>query len=146
MARGDSVEEGSPEPSDNSYHTREPPDRGSQGIKPPQQTPFLNSDPFQHWHRVENIARVRINGESCMALLDNGMQINTIMPKYTSDHSLQIGPSTNHLGAKVTCIGLGNAYTRPLGYVIIWVQVDGVQGYDKDQIALVILDLSNFEA
>ena len=35
---------------------------------------------------------------------------------------------------------------RPLGYVIIWVQVDGVQGYDKHQIALVILDLSNFKA
>ena len=35
---------------------------------------------------------------------------------------------------------------RPLGYVIIWVQVDGVQGYDKDQIALVIPDLFNFAA
>ena len=49
-------------------------------------------------------------------------------------------------GAIVTCIVLGNAYTRPLGYVIIWVQVDRVQGYDEDQIALVILDLSNFVA
>ena len=35
---------------------------------------------------------------------------------------------------------------RPLGYVIIWVQVDGVRGYDQDQIALVIPDLSNFLA
>ena len=81
-----------------------------------------------------------------MALLDNGAQINTIMPKYVSDHSLQMGPITNLLGAKVTCVGLGNAYMRPLGYVIIQVQVDGVQGYDKDQIALVIPDLSNFAA
>ena len=81
-----------------------------------------------------------------MALLDNGVQINTIMTKYVSDHSLQMGLITDLLGAKVTCIGLGNAYTRPLGYVIIRVQVDGVQGYDKDQIALVILDFSNFVA
>ena len=81
-----------------------------------------------------------------MALLDNGMQINTIMPKYVSDHSLQMGLITDLLGNKVTCIGLGNTYTRPLGYVIIWVQVDRVQGYDKDQIALVIPDLSNFVA
>ena len=29
---------------------------------------------------------------------------------------------------------------------MIWVQVDGVQGYDEDQIALVILDHSNFVA
>ena len=34
-------------------------------------------------------------------------------------------------------IGLGNVFTQPLGYVVIWVQVDGVQGYDEDQIALV---------
>ena len=81
-----------------------------------------------------------------MALLDNGRQINTIMPKYTSDHSLQMGLITNLVGPKVTCMGLGNAYTRPLGYIVIWVQVDGVQGYDEDQIALVIPDLSNFAA
>ena len=81
-----------------------------------------------------------------MALLDNGAQINTIMPKYVNDHSLQMGPITNLLGAKVACVGLGNAYMRSLGYVLIWVQGDGVQGYDKDQIALVILDLSNFVA
>ena len=33
-----------------------------------------------------------------------------------------------------------------MGYVVIQVQVDGIQGYDEDQIALVILDLSNFVA
>ena len=40
-----------------------------------------------------------------MALLDNGAQINTIMPKYVSDHSLQVGLITNLLGAKVACMG-----------------------------------------
>ena len=81
-----------------------------------------------------------------MALLDNGVQINTITPKYVSDHLLQMVPITNLLGAKVTCIGLGNAFMRPLGYVIIQVQVDGVQGYDKDQKTLVIPDSFNFAA
>ena len=81
-----------------------------------------------------------------MALLDNGAQINTIMPKYINDHSLPVGLITDVLGAKVICMGLGNTYTRPLGYIVIWVQVDRVQGYDEDQIALVILDLSNFAA
>ena len=76
-----------------------------------------------------------------MALLDNSAQINTIMPKYVSDHSLQMGLITNLLGAKLTCVGLGSPYTRPLGYIIIWVQVDRVQGYDEDQIALVIPDI-----
>ena len=45
---------------------------------------------------------------------------------------------------KLPVWGLGNAYTRPLGYIVIWVQVDGVWGYDEDQITLVIPDLSNF--
>ena len=48
------------------------------------------------------------------------------------------------MGSKVTCMGLGNAYTRLLGYVVIPVQVDGVWGYDEDQITLIILDFSNF--
>ena len=58
--------------------------------------------------------------------------------------SLLVGLITDPMGAKVACVGLGNAYTRPLGYVIIWVQVYGVWGYDEDQIALIIPDFSNF--
>ena len=79
-----------------------------------------------------------------MALLDNGVQVNTITLRYVKECSLPVGPITDLMGAKVTCIGLGNAYTRPLGYVIIRVQVDGVWGYDEDQIALIIPDFSNF--
>ena len=44
------------------------------------QTAFLNPDPFNQWYGIENVARVRVNGESFMALLDNGAQSNTIMP------------------------------------------------------------------
>ena len=77
--------------------------------------------------------------------MDSGMQINTITPNYVKNHSLEMGPITDLIGARVTCMGLGNAYTQPLGYVIVWVQVDGVQGYDEDQIALVILDESKFK-
>ena len=93
---------------------------------------------------MENVAKVKINGESCMALLDNGAQVNTITLRYVKEHSLPVGPITDLMGSKVTCIGLGNAYNKPLGYVVIRVQVDGVRGYDKDQIALIIPDFSNF--
>ena len=90
------------------------------------QTPFLNPDPFQHWHRVKNLVKVKINRESCMALLDNGVQINTITPNYVKNHLFEMGPITDLIGTRVTCVGLGNAYTQPLGYVIVQVQVDGV--------------------
>ena len=43
-------------------------------------------------------------------------------------------------------MGLGNALTQLVGYVVILFQVDGVQGYYDDQIAPVILDLLNFVA
>ena len=79
-----------------------------------------------------------------MALLDNGAQVNTITPRYVKEHSLSVGLITDLMGSKVTCIGLGNAYTRLLGYVVIRVQVDRVRGYDEDQIALIIPDFSNF--
>ena len=93
---------------------------------------------------MENIAKVKINRESCMALLDNGAQVNTITPRYVKEHSLPVGPITDLMGSKVTCIGLGNAYTKLLGYIVIQVQVDRVWGYDEDQIALIIPDFSNF--
>ena len=79
-----------------------------------------------------------------MALQDNWVQVNTITPRYVKEHSLPVGLITDLMSSKVTCIGLGNAYTKPLGYIIIRVQVDGVQGYDEDQIPLIIPDFSNF--
>ena len=79
-----------------------------------------------------------------MALLNNGVQINTIMLSYVKSSSMEVGPITNVIGRRVTCIGLGNAYTQPLGYIIVRAQVDGVQGYNEDQIALVVPDLSKF--
>ena len=95
-------------------------------MKPPSQTPFLNPDPFQQWYGIENIAKVKINGESCTALLDNSAQVNTIMPRSVNEHSLQVGPITDFMVSKVACVGLGNTYTRLLGYTVIRVQVDGV--------------------
>ena len=93
---------------------------------------------------MENVVKVRINGKSCMALLDNGPQVNTITQRYVQEHSLPAGLITDLMDSKVACVGLGNSYTRLLGYAIIWVQVDRVQGYDEDQIGLIIPDLSHF--
>ena len=72
------------------------------------------------------------------------MQINTITPNYVKNHLLEMGPITDLIGARVACMGLGKAYAQPLGYIMVWVQVDGVQGYDEDQIALVVLDELKF--
>ena len=46
-----------------------------------------------------------------MTPLDNGVQINTIMPGFVANHSLDVGPLSNLLGRGVTCVGLENALT-----------------------------------
>ena len=107
-------------------------------------TLFLNPASFHWWYGIKNVARVRVNRDSCMALLDNSTQIYTIMPDFVKNHSLDVGPLSDIVSRWVTCVGLGNTLTWPVGYVVIWVQVDGVKGYDEDQKALVIPDLSNF--
>ena len=103
---GDSIKEGSLDPSDENDNAQEP-QGGSQGVTQPKQTPFLNPDPFQDWHGVKIVAKVKINGESCMALLDHGTQINMITPNYVKDHSLEMGPIIDLIGTRVTCMGLG---------------------------------------
>ena len=81
-----------------------------------------------------------------MALLINSTQINTITQNFLKCHSLEVRPLSDLVGRQVACMGLGNVLTWPVGYLIIWIQVDRVQRYDKDQIALVIPDLSNLVA
>ena len=81
-----------------------------------------------------------------MAVLDNGTQNNPITPGFVENHSLDTRLLSDLIGRWVICMGLGNTFTWPIGCIIIQVQVDGVQGYDEDQIALIVLDLSNFTA
>ena len=61
-------------------------------------------------------------------------------------HSLDIGPHSDPMGGWGACAGLGNTLNWPIDYVIIQGQVDGVEGYNEDQIAPIVLDLSNFTA
>ena len=104
----DGTREGSPDPSNQGDQAKSTPGRDTQYVGICAQTPFLNPNPFLWWYGVENIAKVRINGESCMAFLDNGMQINMIMPSFVEEHSLDVGPLSDLVGTWVTCVGLGN--------------------------------------
>ena len=81
------------------------------------------------WSGPENIAQAKINDEGSWALFPC---------------SLDMGPLSNLVDSNLKINGFGGLFSKPLGYVIVRVQVEGVKGYNKDQVALVILDLTAF--
>ena len=46
-----------------------------------------------------------------MAVLDNGTQINTIMPGFVESHSLDVRALLDLISGCVICAGLGNTFT-----------------------------------
>ena len=52
-----------------------------------------------------------------MVFLDNGTHINTIMLGSVKSCSFEVGPLSDLVGRQVTCVGLGNALTQPMGYI-----------------------------
>ena len=95
---GDGTREGSLGPSSQDSQAKGTPGGDAQGIGCHTQTPFLNPNPFHQWYGIENVARVRINRESCMALLNNGAQINTIMPGFVESYSFEVGLLSDLVG------------------------------------------------
>ena len=95
--------------------------------------PFLNPDPLMQCSQVENIT-----------LLDSGSTINAVTPKLFKACSLDVGPFSNLVDGTLKINGFWGLFSQPLGYVIIRVQVEGVKGYNKDQVALVVPDLTTF--
>ena len=95
---GDSTTEGSPDPSSKDGQPKGAPEGDAQGTGHHTQTPFLNPNPFHSCYGIEYIAKVRVNGESCMALLDNDVQIYTIHPNFVKSHSLEVGPLSDLVG------------------------------------------------
>ena len=57
---------------------------------------------------------------------------------------MDIGPLSDLDSGMLGMNGFGRLFSQPLGYAIIRVQVEGVQDYDKNQVALVIPASTNF--
>ena len=106
-----------------------------------QKVPFLNPDPLSQWSGRENITQVLIDSESSWALLDSGSTINVVKPGFVEVCSLDVGSlSDSTLGIN----DFGGVFSWSLKYVIIRVQVEGVLGYDKDQVVLIVQDSTGF--
>ena len=65
-------------------------------------------------------------------------------PEFVKAQSLDISPLSNLVDGTLSVNGFGRLFSGPFGYVIIKVQVEGVQGYNKDQVALNVPDPTDF--
>ena len=65
-------------------------------------------------------------------------------PEFVKARSWDVGPLSNLVDGILKINGFGGLFSEPLGYVIIRVQVEGVKGYNEDQVALVVPDQTTF--
>ena len=77
-------------------------------------------------------------------LLDNGAQLNFITPAYAQEQGMDI-MSLDYLTQEIEgpippIRGIGGIPVEPVGFVMMNVKVPCVQGYDEDQIAIVMDD------
>ena len=97
-----------------------------------------------HTGLVLRLASLKVQGHEVNALADSGSQVNTVMPGYVHQHEFPVLPLGDLMDYPLNLMGLGGMRTRPLGFVILQVQVSEIAGYDKDVIFLVVPDESEF--
>ena len=79
-----------------------------------------------------------------LVLLDTGANVNMITPEYMVALGLQIGPLMDLQEGGITIDQPFNYEGWPIGYVIMGVQINGISGYDKDQVALIACSSAKF--
>ena len=106
--------------------------------------PYLNPDAFHRFIGPKNLGKALVDDELVSCLLDNGAQLNFIMPAYTQKWGMDI-MSLDYLAEEISGAiplirGLGGISVEPVRFIMINVKVPGVEGYDKDQITIVMDD------
>ena len=90
------------------------------------------------------MGKALIDGELTNCLLDNGAQLNFITPAYAQERGMDIMSLdylAQEIGGSVPPIrGIGGISMEPIGFIMMNVKVPCVQGYDEDQIAIVMDD------
>ena len=105
---------------------------------------MLNKDARSHWLGRDNVGYATIEGKRMPVLLDMGANVNMITPECMVALGLQMGPLTDLREGGITIDQPFNYEGRPIGYVIMSVQIDGISGYNEDQVALVARSSAEF--
>ena len=111
--------------------------------------PYLNPDAFHRFIGPKNLGKALIDNELTSCLLDNGAQLNFITPAYAQEREMDIMSLdylSQEIGGSIPLIrGLGGILVEPIGFVMMNVKVSCVEGYDEDQIVIVMDDLGMTE-
>ena len=77
-----------------------------------------------------------VNDEQVTALVDSGAQISIVSMAFAIHHELSIWQLQQLLDLK----GLGGVDILYIGYTQVWLQIPGIQGYDKDILVFIQKD------
>ena len=113
-------------------------------IRPENLTPMLNEDARFHWLGRDNVGYTMIEGKQMPVLLDTGANVNMITLECVVALGLQMGPLTDLREGGITIDQPFNYEGWPIGYVIMSVQIDGISGYNEDQVVLVAHSSAKF--
>ena len=88
------------------------------------------------------MGKALIDDKLVSCLLDNGAQLNFITPAYAQEWGMDIMSLdylAEEIGGSIPLIrGLGGISVEAIGFVMMNVKVPGVEGYDEDQITIVM--------
>ena len=79
-----------------------------------------------------------------LVLLDMGTNVNMITSECVAALGLQVGPLTDLCKGCITVDQPFNYEGWPIGYIIMRVQIDGISGYDEDQVVLIAQSCAKF--
>ena len=104
----------------------------------------MNPDAFYRFIGPKNWGKALIDDELTTCLLDNGAQLNFITPAYAQEWGMDI-MALDYLAQEIEgpilpIRGIGGIPVEPVGLVMMNVKVPCVQGYDEDQVAIVMDD------
>ena len=101
--------------------------------------------PATHWIRPEMLVNLMIEGRNVNALVDSGSKVNTIMPAFIWQCGFPVLPLVDLVDHPLNLVGLGGKHTSLLRFIILYVQVREIAGYDEDVVFLMVPDESEFD-
>ena len=99
------------------------------------------------WTR-ENLGWAFLDGLHTHVLVDNSSRVNLVMLAYVHKHNLGMWPISeldlflNPFGDHIPLVGLGSCRMEPIKFTLVYIQIEGMPHYDKQQVTFILDDLS----